>query len=384
MAQQQSHELQRSAQFLDNIINATTPPQDSTSPPLGLSQDPRRSSVLVKDTGLKSRFAEPPNPPPQAPLPEKPTDVSGNLGGFKRSDTEKPKIPNGTSTGSLRVDAGTATQIATLSDALAASKKEFENQSKRLREMENMLVEERVKRENAEARAQRLEKRGVAVSTDNIQRLSDSSNKAEGDENDSNTPIEDEATSEIGKKPPPQASTSQSATEKLQKRFDLLLAEFQEVKQSAEKWKCEKEVAEKERDEERKEKTSLMEMVEKLRKEEQERQTKKDNKQEKRKASKKDIPQGDSTADQEETAADDADNDPPSMDPETLKSKPISLPNGHFTSSLLQSHSRNGGTATKRADGQFVQAAPYLSAMSVVLVGVAIMAMINKMSNGEK
>jgi hypothetical protein len=143
-------------------------------------------------------------------------------------------------------------------------------------------------------------------------------------------------------------------------------------------------LAEQERDEERKEKIGLLEMVENLRKEERERQAVKERKQEKRKMAKKDIPQSDSTADQDDVTADDADGDPPAMDPETLKSKPISLPNGYLASSLLQSHSRNGGTATKRADGQFVQAAPYLSAMSVVLVGVAIMAMINKMSSGEK
>lgn len=240
--------------------------------------------------------------------------------------------------------------------------------------MENMLVEERVKREHAEARAQRLEKRGMAVSTD--------ARKGKDDDNDASTPIEDEATSEIGKKPTAKV-VSQTATEQLQKRFDLLLAEFQEVKQSAEKWKREKEDAIKERDEERKERVSLMEMVETLRMEEKERLAKKERK-EKRKTGKRDVFQSDRVVDEDDSSADEGHSDPPTMDLETLKTKPFTILNGQSASAMLQTRDRNGGTKSTGANSNLVHAGPYLSAMSVVVLGVALMAMINKMSSGEK
>jgi len=89
----------------------------------------------IKD--LKTRFLEPPAPPPQQPLPEKPDAPS-----FKRADTEKPK-----NIGSpVRSDA----QMSTLTDALSSAKKEIESQGIRLRDLETLLNEERRAREDAE------------------------------------------------------------------------------------------------------------------------------------------------------------------------------------------------------------------------------------------
>ena len=62
--------------------------------------------------------------------------------------------------------------------------------------------------------------------------------------------------------------------QKLQHRLDMLMIEFNEVKAAAERWKREKEEAEKERDVERAQRESLSEMVEKLRAEEAERSAK--------------------------------------------------------------------------------------------------------------
>jgi len=55
--------------------------------------------------------------------------------------------------------------------------------------------------------------------------------------------------------------------------------------------------------------------------------------------------------------------------------------NGHADPSVYQSDGKNAIMHLDRH--QLVQAGPYLSAMSVVLIGVAVMALVNKMSRGE-
>ncbi|KAF2674551.1 hypothetical protein BT63DRAFT_13476 [Microthyrium microscopicum] len=374
LAQQQATELQRSSQFLDSLLNATQPPP-SKEPSLpapggpGSPVDSRKPPVSFTDPPLKPRFCDPPNPPPQAPLPEKP-ELSGNLSGLKRSDTERPKLPNGSSSGSLRLDSNTVSQFASLSEALALTKKELESQSRRCREMEDLLVLERTKREDAEARARQLEQ---------------NTSKANGPPNLTGsegvtTPIEDEASSDVGNK-----VSTETTTDKLKQRLDLLLVEFQEVKEMAEKWRLEKENAEKERDEERKEKVGLMEMVQKLRKEEQDRQERKERKRETQKRDGRAISQFDSSTEDEadQVANHSREIDYSDHNNETIKPKSVSYSNGHLSHSFLP-RTGDGGTTMKHAQGQLVQAAPYLSAMSVVLIGVAVMALVNKMSRGER
>jgi hypothetical protein len=262
----------------------------------------------------------------------------------------------------MRADTSTNSQIASLSAALELANKEFENQSKRLREMEDLLVEERMRREDAEARAKRLENDQAESRSIKVQ-IPNGAQEKEEDEH--TTPIEDEVSSEIGKK-----SNDGSATQKLHQRLDLLLAEFQEVKASAERWKLEKEEAEKERDEEKKEKLGLMDMIVELRKEHRENSEK-----ETKKRGKKALR---GVADEEDRPASTDGPSPTNSVPKNLFS------NGHLSGPLLHASGKDGGTSFASHTGQMVQAAPYISAMSVVLIGVAVMALVNKMSRGER
>lgn len=103
-----------------------------------------------------SRFSDPPAPPPQQPLPEKPDAPLRNgvdaISPLKRSDTEKPKLPVTTSPASRE-----SSQILSLIEALSSTKKELESQGARVKELETLLLHERTARESAEEKARRLE-----------------------------------------------------------------------------------------------------------------------------------------------------------------------------------------------------------------------------------
>jgi hypothetical protein len=333
---------------------------------------PRSSS---KDLGLKARFSDPPNPPPQAPLPDKPPFELGDINSYlRRSETEKPRLANGTQAQSPqeKPEQGSTSQVETLSEALRSAKKEYDMQTRRLRAMEELLVQERVKRETAEEKAKKLES----------ERLGDSKSingvLHKPEEERPSTPIEEEANSEIGKK----LDDRDTVAKKLQQRLETLLLEFQEYKASAEKWRDEKEKAEQERDEERKEKHSLMEMVETIRKEQRERTERRDGKKRDSK-----VDDATSTAPSAPEHSSESDSAIASSRSRGL-SNPLSplarslFANGNLSSALVQSD-KDGGAYDLRT-GQLVQAAPYISAMSVVLIGVAVMALVNKMSRGER
>jgi hypothetical protein len=302
---------------------------------------------------------------------------------LRRSDTERPKLASANSSpvrGSS-VDQTSALQIASLSEALNAAKKEMETQNLRLREVEDLLIQERVKREDAEERAKKLEqeREEKVEETSCVPTVNDTATKEE----ESTTPIDDEAADGTA----PDAPSDEITPQKLQQRLDILMIEFNEVKTAAERWKQEKEQAEKERDEERAERKSLAEIVERLRAEEAERAAKRAEKEERRRQRKAAATSEETTA-QESTEADDEDTDDDAgaetIAPPKIKRKAL-VQNGHV---VAPSHSKGSDQSDTLVlatrPGQLIQAAPYLSAMSVVLIGVAVMALVNKIHRGER
>lgn len=198
---------------------------------------------------LKARFSDPPAPPPQQPLPEKPDaariTAESVLPLLRRSDTAKPKLPMADSS-PLRSDQGL--QVTSLVEALTSAKKELESQNGRLKDLEELLAQERQARESAEERAQRLE----MESKKDLVALDDTA------------PNEDlESTRQIvsGDASSDTAAVDAS-TSRLQKRLELLVAELGEVKEQLEKERFSRRNAEAERDAVQE---TLAEMVEKLR-----------------------------------------------------------------------------------------------------------------------
>jgi hypothetical protein len=296
---------------------------------------------------------------------------------LKRSESERSSLPNGVSHHTARADSTSHNEFLRLTEALESSRRDLDMQKKKLREVEDLLVQERVRRENAEAKARQLEKeQGEKEAGPKPPLTVDVAKAAATDahrDGESTTPIDEDPSSEIGMKAKAQPA-DETATQKLQQRMDLLLAEFRQVKESAEHWKKEKEQAEKERDEERKERLSLAEMVEKMRAEERERLQRKEARRKEREAKETQAVAATETKSPEDeeqvTTAVAVNNTSPQL---SLMS------NGHIPR-LLNDAKGGGGVQASRA----VQAAPYISAMSVVLVGVVVMTLINRMSKADK
>lgn len=379
-AKQQSLDLQRTQQHIDSILTADSSPSKKD----GSQRASPIEKVKAKDS-FKARFSDPPAPPPQAPLPEKPdllalrnaTSIGAAAAGFSpsltRIDTARPHLPPSSKSAMSTTEAVTnAKEFANLMEQLTKARQEVETERQRLKETEENLLQERVKREEAEERAKRLES----------QRLNVPPSPAKSEE--SHTPIDDEH-QDLS-----QNDAAQPDTKKLQERFDLLLAEFNEYKQAAEQWKAEKEQAESERDQERKERLSLAEMIEKIKAEESGRSPRRKSRGRRRSKSK-------STAEEtlrshdgtREASADETDfeND----DHETngvMVNGTKGVANGHPISGTPKGSKGSDQSDTRRSallrrDTAMREATPYLSAVSVLLLGAAVMALINKMQRGE-
>lgn len=92
MAMQQNQDLARARQQIEAMLGGKVESPAKDSKPN--SEKPRSSPMKVK-TDFKTHFSEPPAPPPQAPLPEKP-DVLRALADpviqplLRRSETARP------------------------------------------------------------------------------------------------------------------------------------------------------------------------------------------------------------------------------------------------------------------------------------------------------
>jgi len=386
---QQSVDLQRAAQYIDSVLVAD---QQSSKKESSQKNSPieKTKGTSFKDS-LKARFSDPPAPPPQAPLPEKP-DVMHRLGSsldlpnfLRRSDTEKPLSASANSSPSRggSSDQSIAAQMASLREALSEAKREVETQNARLKEVQDSLAQERVRREDAEERAKRLEREWKQrEGNQGWLRLPESPPK----DDETSTPIDDEEVEE----PIAGAPAEDTAPSDLHRELEKLKLEFSDVKAAAERWKLEKEQAEKERDAERAERQSLAEMIERIRAEEAERVAKERRKEEKRKARRSSsTPAVDVAVENEESKVvetvedrlDDAEDEEMARD----ESKTGVLQNGHIDHDRVKDSPQlhDLGTLASRS-AQIYHAAPYLSAMSVVLIGVAVMALVNRMQKGER
>lgn len=233
-AKQQSHELQQTHQYINAILSADPKKEPARASPI--------NSVKIspiKDINLKARFSDPPAPPPQQPLPEKP-DVASSL---RRSDTERPKTAS-----PVRSD----TQMSSLTEALTSAKKEIESQGIRLRDLEALLNEERRAREDAEERANRLERESIKEPEEPEPALANGHiHSSEGGE-----PEQEETTGlENGSASP---GSAENTTARLQQRLELMVSEMNEMKQQMERYRERAETAEADR-------KSLAEMIETIR-----------------------------------------------------------------------------------------------------------------------
>ncbi|OQO00605.1 hypothetical protein B0A48_13095 [Cryoendolithus antarcticus] len=238
LAIQQSQDLQRARQCIEAMLGSENKSPGKDSKPASEKSKPSP----VKSLGdLKSHFSEPPAPPPQAPLPEKP-DVIKALADpliqplLRRADTTRP-VSNSSSP--TRMDH--SSDILRLCEALKLAKGELSSQAERMKGLETQLAEERTARETAEQRAQ-----GSAPHSP-----TESSNEAKAKHDSPQSKYIFQDGSIVG------TEGLQAQLERLQDRMDQMKTEMESYRQRAEN-------AEIERDEATK---TLAEMVEEKRRE---------------------------------------------------------------------------------------------------------------------
>lgn len=253
-ARLQAQDLTRTSQFVNTLLSKDDV-KDMERPE---APEPPKPSPMVNGHGMqfrsdpKTRFSEPPAPPPQQPLPEKP-DVPS----LKRGPTERPKSgpPN---TSPVRQD--NLSQIIQLTEALNTAKRDMDTQTARMQELEMMLQAEREKRELAEDLAKRLEESATTHMNGSAKPASPE------DTPDDATIREPEPEQELPKEQAaPEADPSVEMASALQQRIDTMDGQMRDIKEQMEQWKQRCEAAEAERDADRK---TLAEMVVQLRAEE--------------------------------------------------------------------------------------------------------------------
>lgn len=281
-----------------------------------------------------------------------------------RSNTARPRSSSGYCSAKSEAP---QSQIVSLAQALSNAQLELKTQSTRLKDLEQMLAQERQAREIAEERASRWEKEstGWARDTDGIitteigQITTPLVNGViSGSEHPHPSPPNDPL-KELSR-----TSTVDESTSRLQQRFDLMLAEMSEMKQQMEKYRVRAEAAEAQSAEDRR---SLADMVEKIRHDDAERVAGEPKKQQF--IADTGISRYDGT--NENGAAVRPNEKGRAKFPNGEALRPKDEPTDHDESNHM--------TMTKALPRQDVlaQSSPYVTMMGVVLLGVGMMAWIN-------
>ncbi|KAL5427901.1 hypothetical protein PMIN06_000639 [Paraphaeosphaeria minitans] len=347
-ARQQSQDLQQTHSYI-NAILSMDPKKDSTK------TSPITSTKIspIKDANLKARFSDPPAPPPQQPLPEKPDAPS-----LKRMDTEKVK-----STGSpVRSDA----QLSTLNEALQTARREIESQSVRLRDLEAMLTEERRAREDAEEKANRLERERLSAELD-LANGDTHKDEVHDDTDDTETIVANGS-----------SNLADATTSRLQQRLDTMVSEMNEMKLQMEKYRQRAETAEADR-------KSLAEMIENIRND----NAKTAGKEAKRRSRSHSGSAQEAADDQTERSMDAEDVEEGEITNINEKDGDVDgnsaiarkgqngLPTEHKDTAASNKTSPALATRVNRNDLALLHGAPAISMLTVVALGVAVMAWLN-------
>ncbi|KAL3965195.1 hypothetical protein ACCO45_002199 [Purpureocillium lilacinum] len=337
-ARLQAQDLSRTNQFVHTLLSKDDVKDlEKPEPP-----EPPKPQPIVNGGGIqfradpKARFSDPPAPPPQQPLPEKPDE---NLN-----------------------------QIIQLTEALNNAKRDIDSQSARMRELEVMLQKEREARELAEGLARRLEENassrmnGAAKAGD-----SEPEDEVPASTEHEDTPKTDEDDKAAVAEAAARADAAQETATALQHRIDTMDGQMRDMREQLESWRQRCEAAESERDAERK---TLAEMVVQLRAEEakrvaaeeRRRSRSRESRSEQRSAAESDVSPVPLTAKEppgSTSVVGEMDGDP------TLWRANTITPLTSQRAGPVQDHHLHAGL-------------PYASMLGVVLIGMGLMAYINE------
>lgn len=233
------------------------------------------NGLSFRSDGGKTRFSDPPAPPPSQPLPEKP-DIArpqgADIPSLKRIATEKPKTQNRSMSPARQEN---VSQILQLTEALSNAKKEIDSHSARVRELEEMFQKEREARLVAEDLARKIEESNAAKANGSAEPEVAQPEMESELEMAFDLAVERPSTPEPETMPTgPQGTKSQTgpdalaaATAAFQSRIDSMVSEMVGLREQLEAFRQRAEKAEAERDADRK---TLAEMVMQIRKRDEE------------------------------------------------------------------------------------------------------------------
>lgn len=385
IAKLQTNDLSRTGEFFDTLLSKSDLKDFNKVNTSDGSKQPYMNGSLSS----KSRFSDPPAPPPSQPLPEKPDMARSHAHpsdspSLKRSTTERPRsFTNGSP-----VRQEQTSQVLTLVEALASARKEIDIQGARMRDLECMLQREREARETAEELAKRLEQESAESRANGLTFAGNNSENAPSGTSGStledafDPPIEaleDEVSESIGvavtKDSVPTIEETEASTSLLQQRLNFLVVEMNEMKQHMEAYKRRAENAEAERDAER---LSLAEMIQKARETEEETH---------RQSTRRDRSRSGTVTSRSHSSADVDGSDgkssslAPALQP-TLEKNSLSSDSETPTTTLLAGSPPCPG-ATGSKDQLVYQAAPYASILGVVGLGLILMTYLNGWQKAE-
>ena len=365
-ARLQTNDLGRADHFFSAILSKEDVREAEKPPVVEPVKVPQVNGGSLAFRGdAKPRFSDPPAPPPQQPLPEKPDvarshNFDSSSPSLKRTNTERPRsVPN---VSPIRQEP--TSQIITLVEALASAKKEIDTQSARMRDLEEMLQKERQARELAEELAKRLELQSSEPKTSGQK-----DNNVEGfiiEEafEPPHDPVQNKELALVELEPKQKDIDTKPVSDSsslLEKRLETMLVDMQELRDQMESFKHRAETAEAERDADRK---TLAEMVEKIRSDELARKSSSTERGRSpvHRIARQNIPNG--TADGLNT-------------PLAPLLQKAGLANGHMEDG---SERPAAGTLSRPPGGHdplLYHTTPYASMIGVVLIGMGLMAYLN-------
>ena len=402
-AKQQSLDLNRTGDFFNILLNqepGQIPPKSSSNQ---IHQEAQTNGVPhPSKIDPMSPFSQPPAPPPQQPLPEKPDSVRSTnsephgQSSIKRAETEQPQSGGNVSP----VKPEPSSQILSLVEALTSAKREIDSQGDRVKHLEDLLKQERKARETAEERTRRLleaRSRGVDAESGTVEEeafnppaestsgaVSSQPNGYEADDEshyrDSKSPkSKSRSGSPKGQNVEDwQCDTKDidASTSRLQERLDIMVRDMDEMKQQMESYRLRAEIAEDE-------KIGLAEMVERIRRGEVDPSAA-----DVESSRKRNIEMSTQTEQSTNVINDGLTS---SVKAGSFATKYLSHQNGKATEpiSTLQHFNLNEtmATALTRSDhrnDKLTTSAPYASMLGVVLIGVGIMTYLNGWQKVER
>jgi len=362
-ARQQAEELDQAGAFLNAVLTTDGNPS-KLQPPFKEGNPTQSRQLNGRSRASKfdhaARFADPPAPPPQQPLPEKPDSAKSspinsmsftNL--LKRSEIAKPTINNPSPVNPQN------SQMLSLIEALSIAKKELDSQGARVRQLEEMLKQERTAREDAEERARRLLEQHAA------------GRPASAVEEVTEVPPTELASADKALESHLDDSESPATEQNLQQRLDQMVSEMQRMKSDMDKFQHRAQTAEADATNAR---TSLAEMINKLREENSRIDTS---------ASPTKRSRPTDNTDRAETGGNIEGESSSKISPERLHQA-----NGHVRTPKLPHHLERAVATVLQDRGNnsevLAQSAPYVSMLGVVLIGVGLMAYLNSWQKTER